>query len=248
MGQSESKASKITPTVSPETAQNVVPQRFIATYKKSWKKLAVNISEPDSDPLYIIDCALGAYGDMVMFNGPTTEHAPLANVKPVGKWGADFKITLPEMDGRPSHEEILRYKANFKTERYWFAMEVGDGPNRHVEKFEWRRSHSPDIASLGRSKWGWKLVRLGSDASEPKTPVQESEDRADGLTSDGKEVVAVWANSKMMKSMSTIGEFEFRASGASGEFGRLWALMALLTRMCIWQKEYQAAVTASSAA
>lgn len=247
MGQTESKASKITPTVSPETAQNVIPQRFVATYKKSWTKLSVYISEPDSDPLYIVDCALGPHGDMVMFNGPTTEHAPLANVKYTGKWGADFKITLPELDGRPSHEEILRYKANFKTERYWFAMEVGNGPNRRAEKFEWRRSHSSDIASLGRSKWGWKLVRLGYDAPESETPAQESQDGADGLTSDGKEVVALWADSKMMKSLTTIGEFEFRASGATGEFGRLWALMAMLTRMCIWQKEVQAAATAAAA-
>jgi hypothetical protein len=247
MGSSVSKAGKIPPTLSPDTPQNLVPQRFIATYVKSWKKLAIHISEPDQEPQYIVDFPLGAYGDMVMFNGPTTEHAPLANAKPEGKWGAHFKITLPEMDGRPRHEEILRYKCNFKTERYWFAMEVGDGPSRHIEKFEWRRSHSQEVASLGGGKWGWKLVRSGSDDAEAEVPEKEGEDRHDGLTSDGKEIVAVWADPKLKKSLSTVGEFEFRGSGASGELGRGWALMALLTRMCMWQKEYQATITASAA-
>jgi hypothetical protein len=62
------------------------------------------------------------------------------------------------------------------------------------------------------------------------------------LTSDGKEVVAVWANPGTL-SFSKLGHFEFRGSGAIGELGTLWSIMAVMSCMCIWQKSMQSAIT-----
>ncbi|CAM1507453.1 Fc.00g070940.m01.CDS01 [Cosmosporella sp. VM-42] len=246
MGASESKAAGITPTISPDIARRGFPPRFLATYKKSWSKLAILLSEPDAaEPSHIIAVAHGSFGDMVLHNGPTGEHPPLANVKPTGKFGQDFIITLPG-EGGTSRQELLRWNAAIKKETYWFGMEVGEGANRRVERFEWRHSHGSEVKSLGRSKWGYKLVRLGGENVDPSSQAIEYGPDRGGFTSDGKEIVAVWADAGM--SVLKIGEFELRGSGATGEFGTAWSLMAVMSYMCIWQKTYQMTVAASAAA
>lgn len=118
----------------------------------------------------------------------------------------------------------MREDISWTTEKYWYAMEINGG----IERFEWRHSHGDEVKKVGRSKWGWKLVRMNSDLAEGQV----------ARTSDGKEVVAVWAPAA--KSLTKRGEFQF-LDGSSGEgLGDLWRLMAIFSLLCIVQKEMQA--------
>ena len=64
--------------------------------------------------------------------------------------------------------------------------------------------------------------------------------KVDGYSSDQKEVVAVWAHAGTVKNArSKMGDFEYRGRGATGEFGQLWSIMAVMTCICIWQKSKQ---------
>jgi hypothetical protein len=64
--------------------------------------------------------------------------------------------------------------------------------------------------------------------------------RVDGYSSDQKEVVAVWAHAGTLKTArSKMGDLEYRGTGATGELGQLWSIMAAVTYMCIWQKSKQ---------
>lgn len=252
MGHSSSKSVDV--SFSPESAQRGIPQRFVASFSKSMTKMIINLAEPNSkEASFVLHLKYGAWGDMILFNGPKPEDGPLVHVKPVGKWGKDCAVALPAIGGEPAREEIVRWNSGWKHQTYWFALQVGEGSNRTVEKFEWWQSHGSEVKSLGRSSQGWKLVRLGTyDAEkviENEGEGRSSSDREEGFSSDGKEVVAVWANQKLMtRHMLTLGEFEFRGSGASGELGQAWALMALMSMMCAWQKEYQQATVASTTA
>ncbi|RMJ09768.1 hypothetical protein BHE90_013887 [Fusarium euwallaceae] len=250
MGHGDSKLPS--PQMSLESAQRGVPPVIRATYKKSWSKIIVRLGEPDQEPVYCLSLPQGFYGKMIMHDGPDPDSPALGGAKPDG-WRVDFNIQLPGIPGTNIGEsvEILRHK-NRKPERYWFGMQVGEGANRHVERFEWRRSHGSEVKSVGESKWGWKLVRVGHNVDDPNDEAEasgEEPDRPDGFTSDGKEVVAVWADSSISwKSMSKIGTFELRGSGRTGELGTQWAVMALLSCMCQWQAMMMASSTTTAVA
>lgn len=252
MGHSNSKPVDV--SFSAQNAQRGIPRRFVASFSKSMTKMIINLNEPDSkEALYTIHLKYGAWGDMVLFNGPNPEDGPLVHVKPTGSWHKDCAVALPAIGNEPAREEIVRWESGWKHQTFWFALQVGQGANRSVERFEWRQSRGSEVKSLGRSSQGWKLVRLGTyDAKQVVQNEGEgrsSSDREEGFSSDGKEVVAVWANQKLMtRHMLTLGEFEFRGSGATGELGQAWALMALMSMMCAWQKEYQTTTAASAAA
>lgn len=51
-----------------------------------------------------------------------------------------------------------------------------------------------------------------------------------------EEVVAVWAKTGTWTSLHDVGQFAFVGSGVTGELGREFAVMALMTVLCIWQK------------
>ncbi|KAM0433305.1 hypothetical protein ACHAPT_004181 [Fusarium lateritium] len=250
MGHADSKIPS--PQMSLESAQRGVPPVLRATFKKSWTKIIVRLGEPDQDPVYCLSLPEGFYGKMIMHDGPDHDSPALGGAMPDG-WRVDFNIQLPAIPGTDVAQslEILRHKTK-KHERYWFGMHVGEGPDRHLERFEWRRSHGSEVKSVGESKWGWKLVRVGrhnmDDPNDEAEASGEEPDRPDGFTSDGKEVVAVWADTKANLSMTKIGTFELRGSGLTGELGTQWALMALLSCMCQWQAMMMTTTTVSGAA
>ncbi|KAH6867301.1 hypothetical protein B0T10DRAFT_384366, partial [Thelonectria olida] len=196
------------------------------------------LSKPHLTPSFIISMAKGRFGDMVLHSGLTKDDAPLANAKP-SKWHQHYTVTLPSSDGG-GREELLQYKPTLLRDKFRFGMVVGDGADRRVETFEWKT----------RGFGGRKLVRVRNTNENPKKAAQEAPEKAvrndpekietndrdgeDDLARDGEEIVAVWADSKM--NFSKVGEFEFRGAGATGQFGQVWALMAVMTCMCVWQK------------
>lgn len=254
MGNSESKPG-IVPQISPEGEQKGIPPIIRATYQNTWSQLvcwtsvSLNLAEPDAAPAYSVSLPRGWYGDIILHNGPGTESAPLASgTRDRTCRGSDVSVTLPPLPGSgfDGGSEILRRPSGRKG-RWWFGIQVGQGAERHVERFEWRRSHGSEVKSVGQSRWGWKLVRLGSSKEEDSYSSDEEvpADR-DGFTSDGKEIVAVWAGSSCWK-ISGVGELQFRGSGLTGELGTAWALMVVMSCMAIWQKAMRDMATAGAA-
>jgi hypothetical protein len=146
-------------------------------------------------------------------------------------------IHLPApQDGEEVREE-LRCHSSMKTNSYTFSMRVPGpfGEKPVVEQFEWRQSHGSEVRSLDKYGWGYKLVRLHSSGATSTAPptddLTKSEGkkavRHEGLTSDGKEVVAVWADNSQL-SKNKMGKFQFLGSGATGELGEDWATFAVM--------------------
>jgi len=243
MGSSNSKL--ILPQISEHTAKNGMPPVIRVTQKKSWKEIICFLSEPGADPLYCINLPDGLWGNMTLHDGPDPTSPPLAHAVGEGRGRVDSGITLPVLPGAEgdptANKEILRWRVG-KKETFWFAMDVGQGADRRLERFEWRRSHGDEVKSIGESSWGWKLVRLG--ATRAGAGSHDDSDHGDvnhttGRASDGKEVVAVWADSKSWKTLTKVGELHLCGSGSTGELGTSWALMVVMSCMCIWQKMVQ---------
>ncbi|KAG8666368.1 hypothetical protein FPOAC2_11478 [Fusarium poae] len=255
MGNSSSKFN--TSQLSAEELQDI-PNIIRMSYQNSWKKYAcftsmnISLGPPDAEPMYTISFTKGLYGDIVLHKGPTPESPAIATSSRIKQYHDDYLITLPT--GKGIHEETLRRPKGLKG-RFWFGCLVGDGPEQRVERFEWRRSRGAEVKSVGQSKWGgYKLVRLGStntkeeySSSEEDFP-EGSSNSGEGYTSDGKEIVGVWGNASCWKTMSGVGEFQFRGSGATGELGNMWALMAVMSCMSIWQKVQRDNATAGASA
>ncbi|KAF9768480.1 hypothetical protein IL306_014237 [Fusarium sp. DS 682] len=224
-----------------------IPPIIRVSYESSWRKYAcfarmsLFLSGPSGEPMYTLNFVKGLYGDIILHNGSSIEAPPLATSVRPSSFRDDYLITLPSLAGNGPQEEILRRPKGLKG-RFWFDIQVGHGPDQCVERFEWRRSRGAEVRSVGQSRWGgYKLVRLGStntkeEYSSSEEDLHDDSTSGEGYTSDGKEVVAVWGSTNCFKSMSGVGEFQFRGSGATGELGQLWALMAVMSCMSVWQK------------
>ncbi|KAK8039122.1 hypothetical protein PG993_007533 [Apiospora rasikravindrae] len=204
---------------------------------------------------------------LVLHNGPDPAAPALASAdKEPGQETLSHKITgkaslitipaLPNF-GRPTTEEPLEPHMTLSGAGYAFSLEVqkgtlgaitaagGDDTNGEGEggdpasnqwtreRFEWRHSRGNEVKQLDKLNSGWKLVRIHSEA-DGVGGTRRARDA--GASSDGKELVAVfaevsgWSTSKVVK-------FKFLGSGATGEMGPRWALMAVMTALRIWDTQ-----------
>ncbi|PNP74048.1 hypothetical protein FNYG_12564 [Fusarium nygamai] len=237
-----------------------IPPIIRVKYESRWSKFGFRygmelfLNGPNGEPMYTLDFEKGLRGDIVLHSGPSVDSPKLAVSGRESSFSSEYLIRLPSISGNAPQDEFLYWDSGRRT-RFWFDIQVGHGPEQRVEGFEWRRSRGPEVKSVGQSRRsGLKLVRLGSTNTKEKYSSSE-EDLHDGSTkgqgygysSDGKEVVAVWANTSSFSSFSGVGEFQFRGSGATGELGQLWALMAVMSCMSIWQKAMRDAARSSHA-
>jgi hypothetical protein len=165
--------------------------------------------------------------------------ALLAEVSGKGYWAIHNNIALP------NHHifEEIHTKLTLKTAIYSFTAPVQRGEKVVPERFEWRQSHGPEVTGLSSSHaWGYKLVRLESPhASRPSADEPESSRRGGkraerdvGQTSDGKDVVAVWADN-MKTSMTKYVKFQLLGDALGGAMGEVFDIMAVATGLRIWQ-------------
>jgi hypothetical protein len=256
------------PTYTSDQSSADFPLAIKATYNSSWSKILCSSSKtihlsptpsyPANHPQTTFKVSLpnGFYGSLIL-DDASKSTAPLARASPEGRRGYD--VLLP---GSIVAESLRRQS---RKNKWTFAIPVGG--NGEVEVFEWRRSRGSEIKQLGASWRGWKLVRMGSsgrgqhDAAEyhekddESLPRYSSEDekhgRADSvhaIEENGEgEIVAVWAKSGCWTSLHDVGEFAFHGSGATGELGQRFAVMAVMTALCIWQKAMRDQATAGAA-
>ncbi|RSL74168.1 hypothetical protein CEP53_000517 [Fusarium sp. AF-6] len=227
MGNAQSK-NALVPQISPEMARNGISNRLAMTFEKRVTlKTHLFLADPNSGLSFAAYAPYSGAYNVILYDGPDASCPVLATAKGIGKWKKDFRVCLPSFPGETLgiREELLRScTVSTKRETYWFGMQVGE--DQPVERFEWRQSRGREVKSMG-ARAGWKLVRLGGGLQG-----LAEENGTQGSASDG-EIVAVWARDDSW-SPYKIGEMRFLGSGATGEFGRLWELMVVVSFVCIW--------------
>ncbi|KAI1398691.1 hypothetical protein F4819DRAFT_17591 [Hypoxylon fuscum] len=193
----------------------------------------VTIGEHQSQPLYAVSPSQSWSNTpaVVLHSGPIETAPPLATAGYASLEAGTKTITFPG-SGQPAAEERLQRQGKHK---FVWTFSIEAGPGRRREAFEWRHSSCPAVRDLGGSNFGLKLVRLATDA--PAGVPGPTFQKGCTTSSDGKEVVAVWATGGL--SLSKAVMFRFLGSGASGALGERWALMAVITALSIWDHDYQ---------
>lgn len=210
------------------------PNTFELYYDPSWKKFKLSLGQDPSQPLYMFSLPEGWWGDLIMYDGPTLEHPPLAAVRNSGKTAMGNVVTLPPLGpGQEVIEEEMSRRRKGLMDVFSFAVPVADAEGekttRRVQRFEWVGSGSKEVKDLHEWSRGWKLRRVvWNDA--------DADADADEATNDG-EVLAVWADSS--KGLRKAAKFQFINSGATGELGDAWAVMAVITFVRVWQRYMQ---------
>ncbi|KAI0126099.1 hypothetical protein BJ170DRAFT_633806 [Xylariales sp. AK1849] len=246
--QEQSDTKQSIPDIKPVAHINrQFPPTFNAYYQKKITT-TFHLGEHAKEPLYALRTHAGWSGlpGIVLHNGPSDTDPPLAAAGNENVWSKHTVVILPPLPGttEESSNEFMRTNVSWKTITYPFTIDVGEGQNTRRENFEWRHSRGGEIKELDRHSWGWKLVRLTAHAPGPGG---ERNERPVGATSDGKEVVAVWARYSGW-SLTKAFKFQFLGSGATGEMGERWAVMAVITALRIWYLEWQGTSASGSSA
>ncbi|KAI0137395.1 hypothetical protein BJ170DRAFT_605712 [Xylariales sp. AK1849] len=234
------------------------PSTLNMYYTKALRTPTFHLGEQEDKPLYAATFHSGFQkkgSHVVLHSTPDPDSPALASAERIGRLGHRSLVTLPGPEpGSASVVEEMHAHVSITSVSYSFAVEVGQGadvrhknPEIRREKFEWRSSRGGEVKHLGSGTVGRKLVRLyvEADGVGGTRAVRDQ-----GATSDGKEIVAVWADNPKWSANRT-GGFQFLGSGATGELGERFGVMAVITAVRIWElineTSLQAAATGSSA-
>jgi hypothetical protein len=210
-------------------------------------------------PLYTCKEVISWSGKFALdlYSGSTTDGTSAANSTSGSLRKNEAVITIVQSydsqgDGETS--EPFRRHVSLKHETWDFVIAIASGNEWNAEKFEWRRSHGDETASLrdGKSTYGWKLVRFHS--GDPTGSNARDDSRVLGESSDGKEVVAVWTDDTQTwfrkADEGVVAKLEFTRSGAlsgDGGLGDKWKLFVAMSALHMRQVNLQYAQAASSA-
>ncbi|OIW33113.1 hypothetical protein CONLIGDRAFT_628045 [Coniochaeta ligniaria NRRL 30616] len=209
------------------------PPAFTAHYQKKLLTTVFFLGEDAARPLYAVKIPGWRTSTVDLHNGPGVDDPLLASARDGGRWGCHAQITLPPLPGAASGSassvEPMHSSTGLTKSTFSFAVEVsGEKQATHRENFEWRSSRGKDIPGLEKAGRGWVLVRLGGGAGN-ETP----------------EVVAYWGHTSGW-SLRKGHRFQFLNSGLTGELGERWAVMAVITALRIWYKEFETAMVAAA--
>ncbi|KAH8202108.1 hypothetical protein TruAng_003686 [Truncatella angustata] len=215
-------------------------------YQKAIRTPTFNLGESEDQPLLSVtfhqSATYSGQPYLILHSSADPGSPPLAIAEKAGRLGQRAEITLPGLEGSEgvSTEEMGAH-ISITSVSYAFTIETGDGQR---EKFEWRSSKGSEVKSLSSDKHpaGRKLVRISVEAGVGGTRAVRDE----GATSDGREIVAAWADNAKW-SGNKAGVFQFLGSGATGELGERFSVMALVSAVRIWEmineKSLQSAAT-----
>ncbi|KAI3395946.1 hypothetical protein diail_657 [Diaporthe ilicicola] len=227
-------------------AQQTVAQQFppaFNLYRDAFpgQRRTYFLGEHQVAPLYSVTAWSGwatSGASLVLHNGPSDDHAPLATVA-YDALGRRMAVNLPPLPGhRPEPISVqtptlMSAKFSFQVEVPWPAPPgaPAGAVTYRKEAFEWRRSNSLAIGGLGGRSQGWKLVRLSNELPPGGVTVAGS----GPPSGDGHEVVAVCTDAVM--SLTKLFKFSFLGTGLSRALGERWAVMAVTTGLVIWDQE-----------
>ncbi|KAL8383358.1 hypothetical protein RB595_006892 [Gaeumannomyces hyphopodioides] len=227
----------------PSRAEHEVPRQFptrFTLYSTNYGFSRTFVIGSDEAPeIYAVRLHSGfsSSAPVVLHNGPDPDRNDVLATVDFASFGGDFTLTLPPMPGQPGGASVVEVEADFGfTNRcYRFNVEVGQPGATEVrtESFEWRHSYGAAVDSLGGSWAGWKLVRTSRG---PPPGASGGSPPGQFVTSDGCEVVAVWAGSGPM-SFTESARFSFVGTGDSVLLGQRWAVAAVMSALGLWEKE-----------
>lgn len=168
---------------------------------------------------------------ITLHSGPTANSAPLALAGIEKRFHSTSIIALPALAAGPggaiNQVERLKYQGSLMNPEMPFSVAVGmpGSTHQHTETFEWRSD--PVVRGKPEKSLKRRLVRLSSS------------------TETGEDIVAIWID-ELIPEKSKLGTFCFQGSGATGELGQYWALMAVMTSIRISQMEWLASIVADN--
>ncbi|OTB02961.1 hypothetical protein M426DRAFT_12997 [Hypoxylon sp. CI-4A] len=201
---------------------------------------ALTLGPHGREPLFAVSKHSGWWTglpDLVLHRGPSDAFPPLAvgmGGIGVGRHSIIVLPPLPESGLESSQEILLRIEEKTADRfhshvRFRFAIEVGEPGRCRREIFEWRHSHGDVVADfLDGAKNGWKLLRITD---------QDCDDLEEPSSTGGHEIVAVWAYAKL--SVTKVLKFRYLGSGASGDLGDRWNIMAAMTALRMYQRQHK---------
>ncbi|KAH9986114.1 hypothetical protein F4779DRAFT_611931 [Xylariaceae sp. FL0662B] len=243
--------SEASASTSPANIAGVKP-RFPPTLngylQKGGMSRTLLLGEHAEKPLHAVIMHSGwtSKPELILHTGPSSTDPVLATAINESRWtNKHVMVELLASEGPKTAVKITQ-NAGWRHVTWSFSVDVGLGKDTRRENFEWRHSRSGEIRDLDKYSWGWKLVRLGS---EDAARGGDRATRSVGATSDGKEVVAVWAIHGKM-SMNKAFKFQYLGSAVTGMLGETFATVALMSALKMWYQEYMvgAATSASTAA
>ncbi|KAL7818585.1 hypothetical protein V8C26DRAFT_428114 [Trichoderma gracile] len=213
-----------------------LPDSMELSFDPSWSKFKLHLlNSASSEPVYTFNLPEGWWGSLFLHGGPTVDHPPLAAVRNTGKSGMGNLVTLPPLEPGPGGhggDDLAPEK----------------GLDGHLVRFEWVSTRGKEVKDLHGWGRGWKLRRVAanyhSDAYADKDWDEDRDDEEDAAAyeyerlQEDNEVLAVWADAKGL-SIKKAAKFQFVNSGATGELGEAWALMAVVSFVRVWQRYMQ---------
>ncbi|KAJ6020444.1 hypothetical protein N7540_005948 [Penicillium herquei] len=158
---------------------------------------------------------------------PGTFHLPVRS-------GSFYKreivaLMTPQLQGKlGAWEPVWKFSAPITT----------DGTQK--QRFEWRRSRAKEVERIATGDlYGWKLVRVSGPNRGSGGPRKQ---RDFGFTSDGLEIVAVFAHNSSNR-MAKALRFAFMGTGLTGELGEVWEIMAVVSALQLWYCRSQEIIT-----
>jgi hypothetical protein len=199
------------------------------TKTKSTKTSILHLGEHQSHPLYAATSHVGWSGrsNLTLHVGPSTDSPALATADSESRANMNTVIKIPAPSAGGAFSERLRVECHLAGLSHHFSVPSMAGNNALPERFEWRQSRRG-------GSWGWKLVRITSNATCGTAEGPDS--KAGEVAGDGKEVVARLVDSTALS--SKVAKFEFLGSGVAGELGDDWSIMAVLSALRLWQMRY----------
>ncbi|KAL6872003.1 hypothetical protein J3F83DRAFT_733429 [Trichoderma novae-zelandiae] len=231
-----------------------LPSSMELCYDPSWSNFKLNLLNSSSEPVYTFNLPEGWWGSLILHNGPTLHHPPLAAVRNTGKTAMGNLVTLPPLGpGQEVLEEKMSRRRKGWMDVWSFAVPVpgraGEKATTRVERFEWVSTRGREVKDLHEWGHGWKLRRVAANHADAyadrgwddeKDEEDAAADEYERLQADN-EVLAVWADAKGL-TLKRAAKFEFVNSGATGELGEAWALMAVVSFVRVWQRYMQVIV------
>ncbi|RYP24175.1 hypothetical protein DL765_000670 [Monosporascus sp. GIB2] len=243
--QGEPSSSASAPSASNPAPRTPIYTKFPPTLNAYYQKKVTrtfHLGATVDKPLFAVKVHTGhtSNPEVELYDGPG-DTAPLlaAARRDSARW-LNTNVTLPASprSGLPASTEPMKVEWSWgKGGTHRFSVEVDAGaasgkPTWRREAFEWRSSRGSEVRELATQRsTGWKLVRLESGPQGGSGG--ETAQRSEGVTSDGKEIVAVWAHNTPWNATKTF-KMEFRGSAASGVLGERWEIMAVVTALRLW--------------
>ncbi|VUC35404.1 unnamed protein product [Clonostachys rosea] len=213
------------------------PQQLVFTYRVG--RSHSHLGEVKDQPLFLVRIPRWSMGwsDIVLLSGTDKLDAPLASAG-VEKGSKTTRTALRVMPHRGSALQQpfeASMDGNYKSKHH-FTIPVGaDG---HLETFEWRQSKGRMVKDLvGGFQFGLKLVRLqGPPAASSSSSAHSGSDAddMDGVTSDGRSVVAVFAGERWRYNNA---KFRFSNEGSTGELGELFEIIAVMSFIRLFEMQ-----------